>query len=157
MKREEVRNFLKAGADAVQIFFDAGRLTEFNKVPDKGEPFSWVHELQAKTNFGGSGSTLIDDWSVKIRIAKRDRLDSIQDEYENLVDNCDHIARKLIWQFNVILFGAGNITTANQDLYKLITLDNVEREPFYKWGADCLTGVDLSFTLNIPDKTDVCP
>lgn len=157
MKREEIRTFLKAGADAINIFFEAGRLTEFNKVPSKGEPFGWLHELQANTSFGGSGSSLIDDWSVNIRIAKIDRVDSIQDEYENLIDNCDHIARKLIWQYNVILYSATTITTANQDKYKLLTLSDVSRPPFIKWGADCLTGVDLIFNLNSPDRTDVCP
>lgn len=157
MKREEVRTFLKAGADAIKINFDAGRLTEFNKVADKGFPFSWVAELKAKSDFGGSGSSLIDDWSVHIRIAKKDAVDSIQDDYEQIVDECDHIARQLIWQYNVILYSASNISTANQDLYKLITLSDLDREPFYKWGADCLTGVDLKFNLNSPDKTDVCP
>lgn len=157
MKREEIRTFLKAGADAIDIFFEAGRLTEFNKLSGKGEPFGWLHDLQTKSSFGGSGSSLLDDWSVNIRIAKIDKPDSLQDQYELLIDDCDHIARKLIWQYNVILYSATTITTANQDKYKLLTLSNVERQPFIKWGADCLTGVDLIFNLNSPDKTDVCP
>lgn len=157
MTRYQIRLFLQAGADAVKVYFDAGRLTEFNSMKDKGFPFSWVEELKPKTTFGGSGASLIDDWSVKIRIAKLDKPDSIQDQYESIVDDCDDIARKLIWQYNIVLQTSSNITTANQDLYKLVTLSDVSRDPFYKWGADPLTGVDLSFTLNSPDKTDVCP
>lgn len=157
MTRYQIRLFLKAGADAVKIYFDAGRLTEFDSLKDKGFPFSWVEELKPKTNFGGSGASLIDDWNVKIRLAKLDKPDSIHTQYEPIVDECDDIARKLIWQYNIVLQTSSNITTANQDLYKLITLSSVSRDPFYKWGADCLTGVDLSFTLNSPDKTDVCP
>lgn len=157
MTRKEIRDFLKAGLDAVKSFSDAGRLTEFNKVADKGQPFGWIFDLQAKTNFGGSGSSLIDDWTVNIRIVKIDRPDSIQDEYENLIDNCDDIARKLIWQYNVILYSASTVSTANQDKYKLITISDVSRPQVIKWGADCLTGVDLIFNLNSPDRTDVCP
>lgn len=157
MKREDVRTFLKSGADAVKIYFDAGRLTEFNKFADKGFPFAWVYELGAASNFGGSGAMLIDDWSVKIRIAKIDATDSMQEQYESIVDDCDHIARQLIWQYNNILQGASGVSTVNQDLYKLITISDIDRTPFYKLGADCLTGVDLTLTLNTPDQTDVCP
>ena len=157
MKREAIRTFLKAGADAVKTYFSSGRLTEFNSLRDKGYPFSWVESIQVNTSFGGSGSTLIDEWDIKIHIAKLDAMDSIQDQYENIIDQCDHIARQLIWQYNVILYSASNITTANQDLYKLITMSDISREPFIKMHADCLTGVILSFKLSTPDQTDVCP
>jgi len=157
MKREQVRAFLKAGADALTLNFDSGRITEFNKLADKGFPFEWVESLRAATTLGGSGSTLIDDWAVVIHIAKKDRTDSTQDEYEAIIDECDHIARQLIWQYNVILYGSASVSTANQDLYKLITMSEINREPFIKKHADCLTGIILSFNLNTPDKTDVCP
>lgn len=157
MKREEVRAFLKAGVDAVKLSFDAGRLSEFNKVADKGFPFAWIYELQAASDFGGSGATLIDDWSVTIRIVKQDKADSIQDEYEHIIDDCDHIARQLIWQYNRILQTSTSISTANQNIYKLITISQITRPPVIKWGADVMTGVDLVMNLNSPDKTDVCP
>lgn len=158
MKREAVRTFLKAGADVLNMHFDAGRITEFNKVPDKGFPFAWVEELRAASSFGGSGAMLIDHWSVKIHIAKKDSIDSNHDQYENIVDECDQLARQLIWQYNVILFSSTVISTANQDLYKLVTLSDVNREPFYKKHSNpATTGIILSFNLNTPDKTDVCP
>ena len=157
MKREDIRTFLKAGTDAIPVYFDSGRLTEFNKLPNKGYPFAWLESLEVDTDFGGSGSMLIDNWKVSLHIAKLDKSDSIQDEYEVIVDACDHIARKLIWQYNLILQSASQITTANQDLYKLVTMSDMRRDPFIKKHADVLTGVILSFTLNSPDKTDVCP
>lgn len=157
MKREEVRAFLKAGTDAIKIHFESGRITEFNSLKDKGFPFAWLISPSAESDFGGSGSMLIDDWSIEIHIAKKDTPESVQDEYEKLIDECDHIARKLIWQYNLILQSASQISTANQDIYKLVTLSGVKRPPFIKKHADCLTGVILSFTLNSPDKTDVCP
>ena len=157
MKREDIRTFLKAGTDAIAVYFDSGRLTEFNKLSDKGFPFAWLESLEVDTDFGGSGGMLIDNWRVSIHIAKLDKFDSRQDKYESIVDACDHIARKLIWQYNLILQSASQITTANQDLYKLVTMSDIRREPFIKKHADVLTGVILSFNITSPDKTDVCP
>lgn len=157
MTRAQVRAFLKSGADAVKAHFDSGRLTEFNSVKDKGFPFVWVESPAAATEFGGSGASLNDDWDIKIHISKIDRADSIQDEYEALVDDCDLIATKLIWQYNYVLQSAPNVTTANQNLYKLVTMSSIKRDPFIKKHADCLTGIILSFSLNTPNLTDVCP
>lgn len=157
MTREEVRAFLKAGADALKLQFDAGRLTEFNKVKDKKFPFEWIETLQAATGFQSSGSMLVDDWEVAIHIALQDSTDSVQDEYEALVDKADYIAQQLLWQYNVILMDSSATSTANQALYKLVTLSGVTRQPFYKKHADCLTGIILSFNLNAPDKTNLCP
>ena len=157
MKREEVRAFLKSGADAIQMHFDSGRLTEFNSQRGKGFPFGWVESLNVSTDFGGSGAALIDEWAIKIHIAKLDSTDSTQSQYEAIVDECDQLARKLIWQYNIILQTATQISTTNQDLYKLVTLSGMKRDPFIKKHADCLTGVILSFALTSPDKTDVCP
>jgi len=157
MKREEVRAFLKAGADAIPTDFDSGRLTEFNSKRDKGYPFSWVESLRTSTDIQPSGSMLIDNWEVSIHIAMLDKADSRQEDYEPIIDACDLIARKLIWQYNQILYGSTEVSTANQTTYKLITLDGISRDPFIKMHADCLTGVILSFTLSVPDRTDVCP
>ncbi len=160
MKREDVRALLKAGADAIDLQFGYGRLTEFNSLQDKAYPFAWVETLQTKTNFGGSGSTLIDEWEIVIHIAKQDRPDWLSDTYEQIVDDCDQLARKLIWQYNFVLgFDSASIidSTTTKNIYKMVSLSGVSREPFVKMHAECLTGVILSFTLTSPDATDVCP
>jgi len=155
MKREEVRAFLKAGADALKMQFDSGRITEFNKLADKGEPFAWVESLRTETDL--NNSTLIDNWDVNIHVAKFDTSDSVQDQYEAIIDACDQLARQLIWQYNVKLYDSTLTSDTNQALYKLITMSGIGREPFIKKHANPpMTGVILSFTLNIPDKTNVC-
>lgn len=155
MKREEVREFLKAGADALKMQFDSGRITEFNKLADKGEPFAWVESLRTETDL--NNSTLIDNWDVNIHVAKFDTSDSVQDQYEVIIDACDQLARQLIWQYNVKLYDSTLTSATNQALYKLITISGISREPFIKKHANPpMTGVILSFTLNIPDKTNVC-
>lgn len=164
MKREEVRQFLKYGADAlaqmrppIGLHFDSGRLSEFNSLRGKAEPFAWVESLKTNTNISGNHYTLIDEWDVVIHIARFDKPDSLQDQYEELIDQCDQIARKLIWQYNYLLYNSELLSTSLKDSYKLVTLDGISREPFIKKYADCMTGVILSFTLNAPDRTDVCP
>lgn len=155
MKREEVREFLKEGADALKMQFDSGRITEFNKLADKGEPFAWVESLRTETDL--NNSTLIDNWDVNIHVAKFDTSDSVQDQYEVIIDACDQLARQLIWQYNVKLYDSTLTSATNQALYKLITISGISREPFIKKHANPpMTGVILSFTLNIPDKTNVC-
>lgn len=158
MTRKEVRLFLKAGADAISIFFESGRITEFNSLRDKKFPFAWLESLKTGSDFGESSSMLIDEWEVNIHVAKIDSMDSSPDEYESIVDECDDIARKLIWQYNLILYGSSAVTTANKDLYKLVTMSGMARDPFIKKHADPVTsGVILSFSLKSPDKTNVCP
>ena len=167
MKREDVRQFLKDGADALDLYFDSGRITEFNSLSDKKFPFAWVESLKTSTEFGGTGATLIDSWSVTIHIAKQDKMDNLQSDYEAIVDECDQIARKLIWQYNYILQSTDSTQSATDTLsdnttlkrfaYSLITMEGIDREPFIKKHADDLTGVILTFTLNVPDAVNVCP
>ena len=158
MKREAVRNFIKLGADALDIHFDSGRLTEFNSMRGKQEPFAWLESLSTSTELS-NGSTLIDEWDVTIHIARFDAMDSNQELYEAIVDSCDHIARQLIWQYNIILGSSDSLdtSTANRDLYRLTTMGSISREAFIKDHADCMTGIILAFKLTTPDKTDVCP
>lgn len=156
MTREQVRAFLKAGADALKLQFDAGRLTEFNKVKDKKFPFIWVETLVPDSDFQTSGSMLIDSWSTVIHVALLDKTDSVQDEYEALVDQADYIAQQLIWQYNVNLMNSTVVSTTNQSLYKKIQLSGISRPPFIKKHADVLTGVALTFTLTTPNTTNVC-
>jgi len=166
MKREDIRTFLRDGADAIKCEFDSGRITEFNSKLNKTYPFAWVESLQAVTTFGATGSMLIDTWTVAIHIARLDSADSLQTQYEELIDQCDDLARKLVWQYNNFLYGSSSTVSATATLsdnttlkraaYSKISIGEVQRIPFIKLHADCLTGVILSFNLTSPDSTDVC-
>jgi GTP-sensing pleiotropic transcriptional regulator CodY len=145
MKRVEVRQFLNDGVNllAPVCQFNAGQLSEFNKTFDKEFPYAWVYQLSAGVEL--NGSLPMDSWSIIIRIAKLDKMDSTELQYEPIVDDCDYIGQQLIKKYNRDLSDS-----------KLITLTGISRTPFYKQHADVLTGVDLAFTLNIPDKTNLC-
>lgn len=145
MKRGEVRSFLKEGVDSLApvLQFNAGRLSEFNSEFNKEYPYCWNYNLQPSTDL--RNSLPLDAWAVTIRIAKLDKPDSLPEQYELIVDACDYIAQQLIKKYNDVLADS-----------KLVTISGISRVPFYKQHSDCLTGVDLTFTLNVPDKTLLC-
>lgn len=145
MKRGEVRSFLKEGVDSLAsvLQFNAGRLSEFNSEFNKEYPYCWNSNLQAGTDL--RNSLPLDSWAITIRIAKLDKADSLPEQYELIVDACDYIAQQLIKKYNDVLADS-----------KLVTISGISRVPFYKQHSDCLTGVDLTFTLDAPDKTSLC-
>ena len=68
------------------------------------------------------------------------------DQYEQIIDESDYIAQKLIYQYR-------NVTTG----YKKLTISEVTRTPFVKrLSPDCITGVILAFTIVATDTTNVC-
>lgn len=145
MTRAETRELIYKGIKALgnEIKFNSGRLSEFNK-EQKEYPFIWLESLSAGRDIITQGAD-IDNWEVSLHIAKKDKPDSIPEEYEQIVDECDYIAQRLIGQYKSILSYA-----------KLVTLSGVGREPFIHKMADDASGVILSFTLSSPDKTSVC-
>lgn len=147
MKRSEVREFIRSGVELLSpsTQFNNGRLSEFKSESDKTFPYIWLETLQPSTSIPNEGNAPIDDWTISIHVAKQDTLDSIPVQYEQIVDECDEIAQKLINKFNNIVSG-----------YQLVKLSGITRVPFYKIGAEPMTGVILGFTLNAPDTTNLC-
>lgn len=147
MKRSEVRQFVKSAVNelSVSVQFNSGRLTEFNSTLNKGFPYVWLEPLQASPALIANNFQPIDTWTAIIHIAKLDKADSTEDQYEGIVDECDYLAQRLT-----------NIINNNLEDSKDITLSAISRVPFIKKHADCLTGVILTLTLVIPDRTDVC-
>lgn len=139
MKREEIRAFLKAGVDAVasNIKFNSGRITEFNSSRNNEYPYVWSEPLSITGN----------NWQVIIHIAKKDKIDSLPEQYETLIDECDLIAQQLLSQYRLQLTG-----------YDKLVIDpaNPTREPFIHRHADDTSGVVLSFEIQDFDPTNVC-
>lgn len=146
MKRSEVRAFIESGFEALskQMPFDSGRITEFNSERGNEYPMGWLESLSVGTSVFASQANM-DEWAISIHIAKKDAADSVQGQYEKLVDDCDLVAQELIKKYNAVVNNS-----------KLITMDGVTRTPFIKLHADCLTGVILAFTLTSPDTTSFC-
>lgn len=149
MKRSEIRSLIESGVTLLnnanaQIGFDSGRITEFNSTRSNEYPYVWLESLETDPDLTDTGLP-IDNWQINLHICKKDAMDSTPKQYEDIIDECDFIAQKLIYRYNNIIKG---LNTA--------TISGYSRVPFIKKHADCLTGVLLSFVLNVPDKTSMC-
>lgn len=146
MKRTEVKDFIQAGINALAdgIAYSTGRISEFNSERMLSYPHTHLSPLEVTTTITDSGLPY-DDWKVILMIGKKDQQDSAPDQYEAIVDECDLTAQELIKQYNDIVSG-----------YKTVRLTGIGRKPFIKKNADCITGIELSFTLNAPDTSDWC-
>lgn len=146
MKRSEVREFLKAGVDAIDpvLEFGSGIISDFNIKPDKTFPQVWF-ELSEIGGTNPVASTPQDEFEVKLWIMRLDQSGSAPLQYEPLIDQCDYVAQQLMDQYNRLISG-----------YKLVTLTRRKRTPMLKKFAACMTGVLLTFIINAPDKTNLC-
>ena len=146
MKRKDIRTFIKNGVEAMipSVEFGSGLITDFNSIRSHTYPSVWM-ALGIVNGTNPSAGAPNDEWEIELIVAQKDTLDSDHEVYEQIIDSCDEIAQKLMYKYNKIVDG-----------YKLVTLSSRKREPFVKRYADCLTGVTLSFTMTIPDRTNVC-
>lgn len=145
MKRSEVRTFIRDGVNSITPVLDywEGDIQDFNA--QRSNEYPGVLLILDEDTTTLTQSAPQDQFSIKLIIANIDRLDSNPEVYEAIVDSCHEIAQKLIYKYRNIIEG-----------YKLVTLESIQRKRFVKLHADCLTGIELSFTINAPDKTDVC-
>lgn len=146
MTRAQVSTFLNDGVKLLgnEFGFGIGRITEFNSDQRREMPYVWVEEIQDAPEFVNM-SMPFNNWQCTIHIAYLDKADSIETQYEELVNKADEIGQKLQKYYNDIVNGS-----------KLVTMTGLGRRPFRKKHAQCLTGVILTFTLNMPDSTNLC-
>ncbi len=146
MTRAEVRSMIESAVNdlAEATGFGAGRITEFNKERSNIYPFAWLETLKDKQDLTAQ-QLPISNWDCSIRVAKKDAQDSSPAQYEDIIDDCDEIAKKIAVKINLVVSG-----------YKLVTLSGQTFDPFVKKQADILSGVDYSFTLTVPDLTNRC-
>jgi hypothetical protein len=145
MTRAQVQDFLQSGAKLLgnEFGFGCGRISEFNSNQAREMPYVWVEEVQDSPEF--INSIPFNNWDVTIHIAQLDTQDSIETQYEPIVNFCDEVGQKLGKYYNLVV--------ANS---KLVTISNIGRRPFRKKHAQCLTGVILTFNLNMPDRSGDC-
>ena len=147
MKRSEVRSFVKSGVDALtnSVEFGSGLLTYFNSDRNHDYPAVFFETSDMSASIDVPKSMPLDTWTIRLHIADKDKVDSIPDQYEEIIDRMDEIAQKLIFKYNAIVSG-----------YKDVAIESVNREPFVRKHSDCVSGVILSFDLIVPDKTNNC-
>lgn len=150
MTRRELSDFLETGVKALspKTTFGRGRLSEWNSRRDHVYPKVWQVTSQedgVQSEFSPT-MTPIDNWPVELRVAFRDSQDSTEEQYEELVDEADRLAQRLMYQYNIIVAST-----------PLVTISGISRTPFIKKNADDITGVILRFTVQATDLTSNCP
>ena len=151
MTRKQIREFIREGVDLMtpSIEFGSGRLSEFASIRSHKYPAVWML-LGVVSGTNPSPGAPSDQWEIELIIAQKDQPDSPAELYEQIIDLSDEIAQKLMYKYN-------QIVTTNNLTYKLVTLSNRKRTPFVKdYSPDCITGVKLTFTMTVPDRTNVC-
>lgn len=147
MTRQEVRAFIEEGVNLLNPVteFGSGLLTDFNSSRVHQYPSVWQHILPVSTSIQNSTGAPLDSWEITLTIAQKDAINSSPETYEDIIDCADFIAQKVTYAYRNVVSG-----------YKLIAITGLKRTPFVKKNADCLTGVELSFTITVQDKTNVC-
>ncbi len=146
MRREEVRDLIESAVNATNSSyrFNSGRISEFNSNRSNEYPYLWLESLSRETDIDEQQRPF-DDWNCVIHIANLDTPGSPPEIYEPICDECDLIAKRFTYQLNQVVSG-----------FKIVTITAISCDPFHHLQADNTSGVILSFTLNIPDLTDVC-
>lgn len=147
MKRSDLRSFIEDGVNSINptLGFGSGAIDFFNSNRSWKYPMVFHASLtETDTVLGKSAPS--DSMKISLRVAQNGRLDMVPSEYEPMIDECDDIARKLIYKYRNVVAG-----------FKKTDIENILRQPFIKKFADCLVGVELTFTLNsFEQDDDVC-
>lgn len=126
--------------------YGRGRISEWNSGRDHVYPKVWqvTDGSGVDTDFSPT-LTPIDNWPIELRVAFKDSQGSTEDQYEDLVDEADRIAQKLVFNYNQIVASL-----------PAVNISGINRTPFIKKNADDITGVILSFNIEAADLTDNC-
>jgi hypothetical protein len=149
MTRTQIRSFLESGVTAINphIFFGSGRISEWNSKGADTDTEVWWESITEAVGVDMINSVSPNDgWPINLHIGRKDSMDSLPGKYEQIIDDCDYIAQQLTNQYNLVIQDSDTIT-----------LTGISRQPFVKkHGGLLFSGVTLSFSLNGPDKTDLC-
>ena len=150
MTRKEIATFIEDGVKLLspKTDYGRGRISEWNSDREHNYPKVW----QVSTDNDGTNTqfsptlTPVDSWPIELRIAFKDSQASTEEQYEDLVDEADRLAQKLIYNLNQIV-----------QTTPLVNISGIKRAPFIKKNADDITGVILTFTIESVDLTSNCP
>lgn len=124
------------------VSFGYGRPTDFNAIPNKKYPFIWLDPLNATGGLTEGAYNYTKVYNIGLSFFDQDRVDSIQTQYAEILDNMNNLADKFLVRLN----NADNI----------VLLSSISQSPAIKVFADCLTGYTMTFTIQVPDQFNYC-
>ena len=135
------------------VDFGYGRATDFNQIKDKQDPYIWLDPLPSTVQVNEDNLMVSEVYSVALTFYKFDAPDSTEEQYKLILDECDSLVNKFIHKMNESL---DNIADNNLLHTANTVMGAINKQPFIKVTADCLTGFTLNFDLTVPDLFDYC-
>lgn len=136
--RQLIEDTAKALSD--EIKFGYGRASDFNVISDKNYPFVWLDPLTSAFEFSNNNvQDLTKTWRCEMVFYKKDRQDSIQEQYQLILDEMDTLIDRFINNLN--------------DADETAVISGITQVPVIKVMADVLTGWVLTFNISLLDDT----
>ncbi len=146
--RDLVRDATQSLSDNIQ--FGYGRRSDFNIENDKRYPFVWMLPLTATTILSSSNAPRTKTWNVVLVIIDIDKSDSIEQQYDDILDAMDELGDK-------ILVTIDDWYQQERDIVGTLTIANINQTTIIKDDADIHTGWLFSFQMTVSDSFDYCP
>jgi hypothetical protein len=147
-----VRTLIKDAAQSLadNIQFGYGRRSDFNLIKDPSSPYVWLLPLTSNPRFAVNNVEIYQKtWNCIVLFLYEDRTDSIETEFDHILDDMDTLVDKFIIRLN-------DFYLKSTDTVGTITLQNFSQNPFIKSDADIFTGWFLTFQMVVSSDFEYC-
>jgi|SRR5690606_19820134 len=153
MSHRSVRLLIEDAAKSLgdSIQFGHGKRTEFNQKKKPEDPWIWLLPLNAIPRYTNNNSTenYEKQWNVIMVFLKMDRSDSLETEYNPILDDMDDLVDRFINRLN-------DWSMKATDTVGDLTIQNISQTNFIKSDADIYTGWFVSFQMIVSDDFEYC-
>jgi hypothetical protein len=132
-----------------KIQFGYGRRSDFNIPNNKRYPFVWMLPLTASTVLSSTDRPRTKTWNVILVIIDIDKSDSIETQYDDILDAMDEIGDKLIQRID-------DWYMRERDIVGTLTIANINQTTIIKGDGDIHTGWLFTFQMTVSDDFDYC-
>lgn len=156
MSHRAVRLLLEDVAESLadNVHFGYGRGSDFNQIRKKAQRGIWLDPLGKSPRFADNDtSDYTSAWSVQMLFWSQDSEDSIETDYQLLLDWASDMGDKFLNKLN--RFVEDQPETADLSSTTIV-ISGVSFQPAIKVTADILTGYIVTFSLTTPDTFDYC-
>lgn len=146
-----IRDTAKSLADNIK--FGYGRGSDFNLIKDKAYPYIWLDPMTATSDLTNGFSKT---WNLNLAFYKMDSADSIEEQYQLILDEMDELVDRFLVKLNISLIDTINLSETDFTVDDLEIVVSSAQAPFIKIMTDYLTGYTIGLDITVPDKFDYC-
>lgn len=146
-----IKDTVESLQDNIQFFY--GRASDFNQV-DKNIISVALDPLTASATFSNNNvQDYSKTWAVQMAFWKIDTEDSIETQYQLILDETDSLVDRFINKLNNYAIESELSYDLNGEL---LVISGISQQPFIKATASVLTGWTVTFNIQVPDTFDYC-